>query len=240
VPWSRSWSAQARCTFLLLLPLPAALTIAFARLPFPDLVTDLSRTPFLVILRQPWFVLALCAIFCGGATELGLAQWLPAYAQTTLGFAPWVGGLALLTFSLAMAIGRMAIGMAGTRVNPYHVMISASLGSVLVMLLGAFLPQPAVALVCCILAGLTGSCLWPTLLAVTADRYPHGGGSMFAALAGMGNAGGIMMPWLVGLIGDHAGLRLGLGLCAGAPFGMAVLVVLMRPARQALPLAAVA
>jgi len=229
-----------RYTFLLLLPLPAALTIAFARLPFPDLVSDVGRTPFVSLLRKRWFVLALLAICCGGATELGLAQWLPAYAQTTLDFAPWIGGLALLTFSLAMAIGRMAIGMAGTRVNPYHVIILASLGSVVLMLLGALLPQPGVALACCVLAGLTGSCLWPTLLAVCADRYPHGGGSMFAALSGMGNAGGIMMPWLVGVVGDHAGLRLGLGLCALAPFGMAVLVMAMRPARQLLPLAAAA
>jgi hypothetical protein len=42
----------------------------------------------------------------------------------------------------------------------------------------------------CILVGLTGSCLWPTTLAVAADRYPHGGATMFALLGALGNFGG--------------------------------------------------
>ena len=225
-----------RTTFLLLVPLPVAIALCFLPLAFPPLVTSQGRTPFLALTRQRWFIAALAVIFLGGATELGLAQWLPAYAQTTLHFAPWVGGAALLGFSLAMALGRVVAGIIGHRYDPYTVLLAAGASSVVLMLAGAFLPQSPLALTACIVAGFTGSCLWPTVLAVVADRYPDGGGSMFAALGGFGNAGGIVMPWMVGLIGDHGGLRLGLGVCALAPLAMLVLVVRMRPRTVQAPL----
>ncbi len=46
------------------------------------------------------------AIFLGGALELGLAQWLPAYAEMSLGFSMWAGSISLLAFSAAMALGQ--------------------------------------------------------------------------------------------------------------------------------------
>ncbi len=78
------------------------------------------------------------------------------------------------------------------------------------------------------MAGLTGSCLWPTMLAVTADKFPNGGATMFGALAAFGNAGGIFMPWLVGVIADKSDLHYGLAISATAPFLMLPLVIYLR------------
>lgn len=215
---------------LLLLPLPVALLVLFAPLHFPALTHEQTRTPLRALIRQRWFALALLAIFLGGATELGLAQWLPAYAETSLGFPAWVGGTALLLFSIAMALGRMVIGAAGRKLDPFRVMAWGCGLSVALFLLGAFLPLPMWALSACIAAGFTGSCLWPTMLAVTADRYPTGGASMFGALAALGNAGGIFMPWLVGWMADLANLSLGLATSAVAPAVMLPLVLVLRRA----------
>jgi len=216
------WAWQSACWMVM--PLPLFLLIAFLPLRFPALVTDQGRMSMRVLLRQWWFVGALVAIFLGGATELGMAQWLPAYAETSLQFSPEAGGTALLFFSVAMALGRMVVGAAGDRVNSYLIMELGSGLSVLLFLIGAFFPQPGVALVACVLAGFTGSCLWPTMLAVTADRYPDGGATMFAALAALGNAGGIFMPWVVGLVADQSALNIGIATSAAAPFLMLPLV----------------
>jgi len=51
---------------------------------------------------------------------------------------------------------------------------------------------------------------------------------MFAALASMGNAGGILMPWIVGWIGDLVNLRWGLAVSALAPLLMLPLVLLLK------------
>ena len=217
-----------RMACLALVPLPLLLIIGFAPRAFPSMAVEGTRTRVRDLLRRGWFLLALAAIFLGGATELGMAQWLPAYAETSLGFPAWIGGTSLLLFSVAMALGRMVVGAAGTRWNPYTIMALSCATSVVLFLAASFFPEDRVALVACILAGFTGSCLWPTMLAVTADRYPQGGASMFAVLAAFGNAGGIAMPWLVGWVADRKDLHWGLATSALAPLGMLALVVLLR------------
>ncbi|MBL9204825.1 MAG: MFS transporter [Opitutaceae bacterium] len=217
-----------RGTCLVLLPLPLGLMAAFAPLRFPTLVSDGGRTPFFGLVRQPWFLGALVAIFLGGATEAGMAQWLPAYAEMSLGFSTWIGGTALLLFSLAMALGRMVVGAVGPRWNPYLVMAWGCGLSAVLFLAASFLPWSGAALTAAIVVGVTGSCLWPTLLAVTADRHPDGGASMFGALAALGNAGGIVLPWLVGWVADRHSLAIGLAWSAVAPGLMLPLVLLLR------------
>ncbi len=225
-----------RTTCLLLLPLPLGLMVAFAPLRFPTLTAEGERTPLRALLRQRWFLAALAAIFLGGATELGMAQWLPAYAEQSLGYPAWLGGTALLLFSVAMILGRVVIGAAGPRLDPYWAMAWGGALSVIFFLVGSFAPSPALALASCIAAGFTGSCLWPTMLAVAADRFPTGGATMFGALAALGNAGGIFMPWLVGWVADLRDLHWGLATSAVAPALMVPLVLALRrgsaPARR--------
>jgi fucose permease len=154
-----------------------------------------------------------------------MAQWLPAYAESALGFPQWISGVGLLLFSVAMAAGRMIVGAFGTKLDPFHTMAWGCSSSVVLFLAGSFLPIYSLALAACVLAGFTGSCLWPTMLAVTADRYPNGGASMFGALAALGNAGGIFMPWTVGWIAGLHDLHLGLAVSAVAPLLMLPLVL---------------
>jgi fucose permease len=207
--------------------LPLGLTLAFLPMRFPELVTNHGRTSMRELCGKPWFLLALAAIFLAGAIELGMAQWLPAYAETALGFSPTVAGVALLLFSIAMAVGRMAVGLLEGSANAYAIMMAGGVLSGVLFLLGAFLPNPTWALVACIAAGFTGTSLWPTLLAAAADRYPDGGASMFAALAAFGNAGGIFMPWIIGYVGDVRDLHWGIATSAIAPFLLLPLLMLL-------------
>jgi fucose permease len=129
----------------------------------------------------------------------------------------------------------MAVGAAGARLDPFRVMAWGCALSVLLFLGGAFLPVPGLALAACIAVGFTGSCLWPTLLAVTADRYPEGGASMYGTLAAFGNAGGIGMPWIVGWVADQRNLHWGLAVSALAPALLLPLVLGLRAHRSATP-----
>jgi MFS family permease len=220
-----------RATCLVFLPLPAGLLAAFLPLTFPAMSVEGGRMPLRALLRLGWFWAALSAIFLGGATEAGMVQWLPAYAEISLGFPAWVGGVALLLFSVAMAASRMVVGAAGSRLDSYRVMAWSCGLSTLLFLGGAFLPVPLLALGLCIAVGFTGSCLWPTMLAVTADRYPEGGASMYGGLAALGNAGGICMPWVVGWVADRQDLHWGLAVSALAPALMLPLVLRLRANR---------
>lgn len=217
-----------RAACLLLAPLPLLLLAALVPRRFPELSAEGGRLGLRTLLRRPWFWGAMAAILLGGATEAALVQWLPAYAERALHYPVWVGGAALLLFSVAMAIGRMVVGAAGTRLDPYHVMAWGCGVSVVLFLIASFWPGPGVALAACIAVGITGSCLWPTMLAVTADRYPDGGASMYGALGAFGNAGGICLPWIVGWVADFSNLHWGIAVSAIAPALMLPLVISLK------------
>jgi fucose permease len=218
-----------RTLAIYLIPLPGLVALGFSLLHIPPLVThEDGRMRLGELIKKSIFIVALFAIFMAGATELGMAQWLPAYAEKSLGFSKWIGGMALLAFSLAMAFGRMIAGMIGNKVKPMTLLLFCCWSSVIFFLLACFSPSPYFALMACVTVGLTGSCLWPTLLGTTADIFPQGGASMFGLLGAMGNLGGVFMPWIVGIMADHTSLNIGIATSTICPLTMALLIIWMR------------
>jgi fucose permease len=215
--FSLSWRNLA----LVLFPMPIVVGIALCLLPMPSLIeAGRTRIRTRALVRQAFFLLTVITIFLGGATELGMAYWLPAYAEKSLGYAPWTAALAFLGFSVAMTVGRLGIMLLPKTVGAITLMLVCCLASTVLFPIASFAPNPGLAVAACILVGLTGSCLWPTTLAVAADRYPDGGATMFALLGALGNFGGIFMPWLVGVVADHWGLRWGLATATFCPLLM--------------------
>ena len=219
-----------RTISLILIIVPLLVTIGFLNADLPPLISDKEggRTPLGDLCRNSSFVAVNVAIFLGGALELGLAQWLPAYAEMSLGFSKSAGSVSLLAFSAAMALGRVFAGLFGRRVNPITLMLGCCWMSVVLFLLACFAPWPAVALTASVAVGLAGSCLWPTTLGVAADRFPRGGATMFGLLAAFGNLGGILMPWLVGVTSDWSSLRLGLATSTACPLLMTFVLMWMQ------------
>ena len=227
-----SWRTLALA--LLAAPLLIGLAFAFVKLP-PLVESGGQRMRLAALMRQPYFLVALLALFLGGATEIGMAYWLPAYAEKTLGYSPWTAGMALLAFSVAMTLGRLGIAFLPMKINVISLMLACCVASVILFVIASFSPIAAIAVGACVLVGLTGSCLWPSTLAVAADRYPHGGATMFALLAAMGNFGGIFMPWAVGVVADRSSLRWGLVTSALCPLLMIGLLLWMRRRTPATP-----
>jgi len=209
---------------------PLFVALGFLSVDLPPLTSDTvgKRTALRDLCRNPSFVAVNVAIFLGGALELGLAQWLPAYAEMSLGFSKWTGNISLLAFSAAIALGRISAGLIGRRFDSIRLMLGCCWTSVVLFLLACFAPWPAVALAASVAVGLAGSCLWPTTLGVAADRFPQGGATMFGLLAAFGNLGGILMPWLVGVTSDWSSLRLGLATSTACPLLMALVLLWMQ------------
>lgn len=219
-----------RTISLIFIIVPLLVALGFLNVDLPPLISEKEggRTPLRDLCRNSSFLAVNVAIFLGGALELGLAQWLPAYAEMSLGFSKSTGSISLLAFSAAMALGRIFAGLIGRRVDPTTLMLGCCWTSVVLFLLACFAPWPAVALTASVAVGLAGSCLWPTILGVAADRFPGGGASMFGLLAAFGNLGGILMPWLVGVTSDWSSLRLGLATSTACPLLMAFVLLWMR------------
>ncbi len=209
---------------------PLLTAAGFARVALPPLVTHgAARMRLRRLLARPRF-LALLGLMLGvGGSMAGIAQWLPAFTQQTLGLTAAAGGAALSGFAAGMGASRVVAGWIGHRLPP-SLLIGVSAGSTAALVLTASLaPWPPVALAACVLVGFSGGAIWPTTLAAAADRFPHGGGSMFGLLAAVGNLGCMSGAWAVGAVADAAGLRTGLAVCAIPALLMLGLLGAVRP-----------
>jgi fucose permease len=134
-----------RTISLTFIVVPLLVALGFLNVDLPPLISDKEggRTPMRDLCRNPSFVVVNVAIFLGGALELGLAQWLPAYAEMSLGFSKWTGNISLLAFSAAMALGRIFAGLIGRRVDPIRLMLGCCWTSMVLFLLACFAPWPS-------------------------------------------------------------------------------------------------
>ncbi len=207
-----------------LIAAPLIVLLGFWRTSLPPLVAEnRQRTSVWTLLASLPFLVVLVAMFLAGATELGMAQWLPAYAEKGLGYPNWAGSQALTAFAVAMTLGRFAGGFLGRHFRPIRLLVTCCGLTTLLYLVSAYSPIRPVALLAGIGIGLSVSILWPTMLGITADRFPHGGAMMFGILAAAGNFGGVI-NFGIGSIAEHSGLRTAIASVAICP---AILVLLL-------------
>ena len=212
---------------------PVCILAGFMFAATPPLVHENADCePVRSLIRRRFFVAALAVIALGGATEVSIAQWLPAYAERGLDYSKPTAGAALAAFSVAMMVGRILAGFLIRHVRATFFMMACCAVSAALIVVGCFFPYAPVALMACISIGLTGSCFWPTTLALVADEFPRGGASMFGLLAASGNAGCIVMPWLVGAVAERNGLNWGLATTMVCPLIMVVILAGMGPSRK--------
>jgi fucose permease len=205
---------------------PLLLLVAFAVVPLPALIhPQQSREGLRVLLRRPRFLLALTLMALAGATETGMMQWLPAYAELELGYSKFVGAFALILFSLGMAGGRLLTSYRLSHLRASTLLIISGIVSAVLLLCAGPFSTPAVALTACVLTGFGCSVLWPTCISDGANLFPLGGASLFAVLTAAGNIGSLAMPWIIGTVANASTLSIGVVSATGAPVFLTLLVL---------------
>ena len=67
----------------------------FATCPIEHLVEDGQRMSLRQLLKMPIFGVAIILMICAGASEMAMAQWASAFAESALGLTKSVGDLAV-------------------------------------------------------------------------------------------------------------------------------------------------
>lgn len=179
--------------------------INFYRAELPPFVPEEKRQRTRTLLKQPIFLLSVMAMVFAGATEVTIGQWKSAFLERGMGFPKVVGDVAgLCLFAVALGIGRAWYGLKGQNINLHRVLIASAWFSICVYLVASLSPWPYVTLAACVLSGFAVSLLWPGMVALSAERFPLAGASMFALLAAGGDNGAAIAPWLVGVVADKA------------------------------------
>lgn len=197
--------------------IPAINIINFATCPIELLVEEGQGMGIRKLFSNPMFLIAIVMMVCSGASELAMAQWASAYAESALGFSKAVGDIAgPCMFAVTMGISRVLFGKAGDKMKLNRFMIGSGILCFVCYLLASFSENPIIGLAGCIVCGFSVGIMWPGTISISSKAFPTGGTAMFALLAMAGDLGGSIGPAVVGRVADmfggsiHVGMRIGL------------------------------
>lgn len=197
--------------------IPAVNIYNFATCPIESLVEEGQGMGIRNLFSKPMFLIAIVMMVCSGASELAMAQWASAYAESALGLSKTVGDLAgPCMFAVTMGISRVLFGKACDKMNLDRFMIGSGILCFICYVLASFSENPMIGLAGCIVCGFSVGIMWPGTISISSKAFPTGGTAMFALLAMAGDLGGSIGPAIVGKVADifggsiHVGMRVGL------------------------------
>ena len=174
-------------------------------------------------------LLMAAVLFLYVGAEIGLGSWVSSYAREAAGAGIMVAALMTSGYWAALLIGRLVTGRlladghraAGVLVTA---IAGAGLASGVLALFGGTLASGAAA---AFATGLFFGPIWPVAMGIGSRRSP---GTAPAALVTIGNSGGLIFPWLQGLVLASAGP--GEGIAVTAALCAAMLVLARASARE--------
>ncbi len=201
----------------------------FATCPIERMTGDEDGMSVLELFRLPLFWIAVTSMVCAGASELSMAQWASAFAESALGFSKTTGDLAgPALFAASMGLSRAIFGKFGERLNLFRYMIMSAVLCIGCYLLAALSGIAAVGLAGCIMCGFSVGIMWPGTISICSPKIPKGGTALFAMLAMAGDLGGSLGPAIVGAVSQSAGDDLRKGLLFGLIFPVVLIASLLK------------
>jgi len=191
----------------------------FARCPMEPIVADGQGMRMGQLLKTRIFWLFILLMVCAGASEISMAQWASAFAESALGVSKTAGDLlGPCGFALMMGLSRLWYSRYGDRVELTTFMALSGGLCLAAYLLAALSGLPLPGLAGCMLCGFSVGIMWPGSISISSARLPRGGTALFALLALSGDLGGAAGPALVGAVSHLAGENIHAGLLAGIVF----------------------
>jgi predicted MFS family arabinose efflux permease len=175
------------------------------RLPFPKTEAVEQGMSLGAIYKQalnPLFLLFFFCMILTAASELAPNQWIPSILSKTTG----LPGIALLVWiSGIMAVGRACSTFVFSRIQPIPLMIFSTLfagiGLYALSMADGFVATMATSA----LFAASVTFLWPTMLGLTAERFPQGGGFLLALMGGVGMLSNSFAVPIIGRVYDQSG-----------------------------------
>lgn len=150
------------------------------------------------------------ALFLYVGAEGAVTGWMATFMTTTLGYSSLLASLGTAAIWTVVTVGRIVCaGLVGTRYTVRALVSFLCTICVIGILLTAGVTMPILFWVALLLVGAGLSALWP-LIASTALDAGNNGGTVMSLILFFGYFGAAVIPYLIGLIGDAAGLRMAL------------------------------
>ena len=197
----------------------------FLTCPIESLVEDGEGMSLKQLVTNKMFWLFIVLMICAGSSEIAMAQWASAFAESALHVSKTVGDLmGPCGFAVCMGISRLLYGKFGEKVDLTIFMMASGILCLICYLVAGLANVPLLGLIGCAACGFSVGIMWPGSISISAGILPTGGTAMFALLALAGDLGGAVGPAIIGNVSQHAGSDLQAGVLAGIGFPIVLVI----------------
>ncbi len=172
---------------------------------------------------SPTLLLFYFGMTCYVAVEISIGAWLVEYLQQIHGFGVSQSTLALSIFFGLVIVGRLVGSVVVDRIGYLRAVVIAMACGTLCIGVGLFVPSAFWLLPA---SGLFLSIIFPTLTAAVSNSYTTNVSAILGLLFTFAGLGGILGPWVVGLIANRAGIQPGFSLIL--LFGVLTLLIVIK------------
>jgi fucose permease len=176
------------------------------------------------LLRDPVLLLMGLMLFLQSGIEITVGGWTATFFRDELRITERRALVYLSLFWFGLMLARLALGSVLKRVAPTRVL----LGCIAVGVVGAatliLARDASVSALGVFLLGVGLAATFPVVLGFVGDRYAELSGTAFSVVIVMALTGGMLLPWLTGVLGATYGLR---GSFVIVPVALVLLSVLL-------------
>lgn len=190
------------------------LVLFFVRLPKVELRDDEkagAASSYLELLKNPFVWLFFFGIFAYVGTEQGVANWVSRFLETYHGLDPQVEGARAVAYFWGLLTAGCLLGLVLLRLFDARKVLVAFTAAAMVCLAVALFGPTSVSFIAFMMVGFFLSVMWSVIFSLALNSVAEHHGS-FSGILCTGIVGGAVVSALVGWLGDHLGLRLGMTL----------------------------
>lgn len=214
---------------LVLIPL---VVIALTRFPEPKQAQGFPIVEARRLVRDPVLLLMGFMLFLESGMEITVGGWTSTFFNEEMAVPARTALIYLSLYWMGMMLARLSLGFILPRVQPIRVLyacIVIGLGGAALLLTTRDAGMAAVGV---FLLGVGFAAMFPVMLGFIGDRYAALSGTAFSVAIAMALTGGMLFPYLAGILGARHGMRASLLIVPIALIGlMALLGVLSRRIR---------
>lgn len=197
----------------------------FATCPIETLVEEGKSMTMVQLFQTKTFWIFIVLMVCAGSSEIAMAQWASAFAESALHVSKTMGDLAgPCGFAVCMGISRSLYGKFGEKVDLTIFMMASGIMCLVCYLIAGLAGIPLLGLIGCAACGFSVGIMWPGSISISSQILPTGGTAMFALLALAGDLGGAVGPAIIGTVSQSAGDNLQAGVLAGIGFPIVLVI----------------
>lgn len=204
---------------------------ALVRYPEPKQAEGFPVREALALTREKPLLLFGAILFMQSGLEMTMGGWTSTYLDQEIGMRGSRAVLYLSFYWAGMMVARTSLGKLLGSIGSYKILY----GSLSISLVGALLMMFAgtqlLAVTGITLLGVGLAAGFPVVLGLVGDRYSHLSGTAFSLVLTIGLTGGMVLPWLVGVVADLTTIRVALGVL---PILLLLIFILLGQVRRSM------